>query len=350
MTIQEVLTKFHEVFGDEGSIGTFFAPGRVNLIGEHTDYNGGHVFPCALTLGIYGAMRKRDDRFLRFYSLDFPDEGITSSSLDELKPLQDKGWTAYPKGVVWAFDRRGFPLPTGFDLVIGGDIPIGSGLSSSAALEMLTGVALRALFGFDELSMKNLVGIGQFAENDYLGMQCGIMDQFASGMGKAGCAIYLDTARLVHTYAPLDLEDSTLVITNTKVKHELIGSPYNERREACALALKRFQNSLKISSLGAMTTDQFESYKDTLHDPILVKRAHHAVYENFRTIQALSALQAGNMDRFGELMNASHVSLRDDYVVSCPELDCLAETAWNTCCGASRTAPSTATRRSSSSS
>ena len=328
MTIQEVLTKFYELFGDGGEIGTFFAPGRVNMIGEHTDYNGGHVFPCALTMGIYGVMRKREDRQLRFYSLDFPDAGIAVSSLDELKPLEDKGWTAYPKGVVWAFAERGLVLPTGFDFVIGGDIPAGSGLSSSAALEVLTGAALRDTYGFSEVTNQDLAVIGQFSENNYNGMQCGIMDQFASAMGKEGHAIYLDTSKLQFTYAPLDLEDASIVITNSKVKHALVGSPYNDRRRDCAKALERFQQSLKISSLGAMTTDQFENYKDILHDPIIQKRARHAVYENFRTIQALSALQAGNLERFGELMNASHVSLRDDYEVSCPELDLLAETAW----------------------
>ena len=328
MTIQEVLTKFEELFGKDGKIGTFFAPGRVNLIGEHTDYNGGHVFPCALTMGIYGVMRKRDDRQLRFYSLDFPDAGITVSSLDDLKPLADNGWTAYPKGVVWAFAQRGYILPSGFDFVIGGDIPAGSGLSSSAALEVLTGAALRDTFGFPEITNQDLAVIGQHSENDYNGMQCGIMDQFASAMGKEGHAIYLDTSKLQFTYAPLDLEDASIVITNSKVKHALVGSPYNDRRRDCAKALERFQSSLKVASLGAMTTDQFENYKDTLHDPIIQKRARHAVYENFRTIQALSALQAGNLARFGELMNASHVSLRDDYEVSCPELDLLAETAW----------------------
>ncbi|MGX8729083.1 MAG: galactokinase [Lachnospiraceae bacterium] len=328
MTIQEVAKKFQELFGETNGAGTFFAPGRVNLIGEHTDYNGGHVFPCALTMGIYGVMRKREDRVLRFYSLDFPEDGVVMSSLDELAPLSDKGWTAYPKGVVWAFAKKGYVVPAGFDFVIGGDIPSGSGLSSSAALEVLTGAALRDTFGFTDLTNVDLALIGQLSENEYNGMQCGIMDQFASAMGKEDCAIYLDTSRLEYTYAPLQLADASIVITNSKVKHALVGSPYNDRRRDCAKALACFKEHLPIEALGEMTVDQFETYKDLLPDPVVRVRARHAVYENARTIQALSALQAGNLARFGELMNASHVSLRDDYEVSCPELDLLAAAAW----------------------
>ena len=326
MTTEKMHQLFQEAFQTTKSPKVYFAPGRVNLIGEHTDYNGGHVFPCALTIGTDGAIIKRNDRKLRFYSVNFP--GIVTSSLDDLVPAQEAGWTNYPKGVMWTFIKRGYTLPCGMDILIYGDIPNGSGRSSSASLEVLTGLMLKDTFGFDTLTMSDLALIGQYSENNFNGMNCGIMDQFASAMGKKDNAIFLDTATLNYTYAPVKLADARIVITNSKVKHSLVSSAYNDRRRECETALAMLQKVVDIQTLGDLTEAQFEQYKDAITDPICQKRAKHAVYENQRTIRAVEALQQGDLEEFGRLINASHVSLRDDYETSCAETDLLASLAW----------------------
>ena len=325
---KELMEKFVEVYGEGGEIREYFAPGRVNLIGEHTDYNGGHVFPCALTLGTYGLARKRDDRKLRFYSVNFSKLGVIESSLDDLIPSDQAGWTNYPKGVMWAFEKRGIQLEHGVDFLIYGNIPNGSGLSSSASLEVLTGLMLKDMFGVAELSMQDLAPIGQYSENNFNGMNCGIMDQFASAMGKKDCAIFLDTSTLEFEYAPVQLKDARIVITNSKVKHSLVGSAYNDRRNECETALEELQKELDIRTLGDLSEEEFEAHKSAITSDICRKRAKHAVYENQRTIKAVNALKADNVEEFGKLMNASHVSLRDDYEVSCEEIDILVDLAW----------------------
>ena len=323
----QVIKKFAELFGGEGDIRTYFAPGRVNLIGEHTDYNGGHVFPCALTMGTYAAARKREDRVLRFYSMNFEDVGVVETSLDDLVCQDAAGWTNYPKGVIWAFGVKGYKVPSGMDIVIAGDIPNGSGLSSSASLEVLTGVVLRDLFGI-EVSQVELALIGQYSENNFNGMNCGIMDQFASAMGKKDCAIFLNTADLSYEYASVKLEHARIVIANSNVKHSLVGSEYNVRRQQCESALKQLQSVVSIETLGDLDIEGFEAHKGAITDPVEQRRAKHAVYENQRTLDAVKALKENDIAAFGKLMNASHVSLRDDYEVSCPEMDILAEEAW----------------------
>ncbi len=324
---EQVLKKFTELYGGDGDIRTYFAPGRVNLIGEHTDYNGGHVFPCALTMGTYAAARKREDRVLRFYSMNFEENGVVKTSLDDLVCSDAAGWTNYPKGVIWAFGEKGYQVPAGMDIVIAGDIPNGSGLSSSASLEVLTGVVLRDLFGI-EVSQVELALIGQFSENNFNGMNCGIMDQFASAMGKKDHAIFLNTADLTYEYASVKLEHARIVIANSNVKHSLVGSEYNVRRQQCESALKQLQKVVSIETLGDLDVEAFEAHKAAVADPVEQKRAKHAVYENQRTLQAVKALKENDIEAFGKLMNASHVSLRDDYEVSCPEMDILAEEAW----------------------
>ena len=325
---QKVLESFAEHFGGEGDIRTYFAPGRVNLIGEHTDYNGGHVFPCALTIGTYMAARKREDRKLRFYSMNFEHLGVIESSLDDFQMGKEGNWTAYPKGMIWTFIKKGYPVEQGMDVVIYGNIPNGSGLSSSASLEVLTGVILTDLFGITSLSMTDLALIGQYSENNFNGCNCGIMDQFAVAMGKKDNAIFLDTSTLKFEYAPIELEDAKIIITNSKVKHSLVDSAYNDRRQECADALAALQRELDIESLGDLSPEDFEANKGLITDPTQLKRAKHAVYENQRTIDAVAALRAGDISRFGELMNQSHISLRDDYAVSCDEIDILVDLAW----------------------
>lgn len=324
---ETVLKKFEELYGDAGGAGVYFAPGRVNMIGEHTDYNGGHVFPCALTIGTYAAVKKRADRKLRFYSMNFEKMGVVESSLDDLTPSDAAGWTNYPKGVMWAFAERGMKMDCGLDIVLNGNIPNGSGLSSSASLEVLTGFYLRDLFGFDVTNV-DLALIGQYSENNFNGMNCGIMDQFASAMGKKDNAIFLDTADLSYQYAPLVLDGAKIVVTNSNVKHSLVNSAYNERRSECEKALEELKAVVDIKGLGDLSEEQFEAEKDAIKDEVRQKRAKHAVYENQRTIRAVEALKNNNLKEFGELMNASHVSLRDDYEVSCDEIDVLVEEAW----------------------
>lgn len=325
---ESALEAFREKFGDTEGVKCYFAPGRVNLIGEHTDYNGGHVFPCALTIGTYAAARRRTDRKLRFYSVNLSGSGVIETSLDDFHPLKEERWITYPMGVMWAFEKRGCTLPSGLDIVVNGNIPNGSGLSSSASLEVLTGYLLRDLFGFTELSNVDLALIGQDAENNYAGMNCGIMDQFASAMGKKDHAIFLDCATLDYEYAPVVLEGMKLVVTNTNKKHKLVGSAYNDRRRECEEARAALSEVCGIRTLGELSDADFDQHADVLQDPVVRKRAKHAVYENNRAIEAVAELKAGRIDAFGKLMNASHVSLRDDFEVSCPELDVLAEEAW----------------------
>ena len=324
----KLVEKFQELFGAEGDIRTYFAPGRVNLIGEHTDYNGGHVFPCALTLGTYGIARKREDNKLRFYSVNFERLGVIESSLEDLKPYKAAEWTNYPKGVMWTFEKRGYKLPQGMDIAIYGDIPNGSGLSSSASLEVLTGIVLKDMFGFDEITMPEIAQIGQYSENNFNGCNCGIMDQFASAMGKKDNAIFLDTNTLEYEYAPVVLPDAKIVITNSKVKHSLVDSAYNDRRSECETALEELKSEMPIVTLGDLTEAEFEAHKDTIKDPVRQLRAKHAVYENQRTIRAVAALKANNIEEFGKLMNESHISLKNDYEVSCEEIDILVDLAW----------------------
>ena len=324
---ETVLRTFEELYGEVQGVNVYFAPGRVNLIGEHTDYNGGHVFPCALTIGTYAAVRKRADRKLVFYSMNFEDMGVIGSSLDDLTPSKDANWTDYPKGVMWAFAERDMMMDCGLDIVLYGNIPNGSGLSSSASLEVLTGYFLKDLYGFDVTNIE-LAQIGQYSENNFNGMNCGIMDQFASAMGKKGHAIFLDTADLSYEYAPLKLDGAKIVVANSNVKHSLVNSEYNVRRSECEEALEELQTVIDIKGLGDLSEEQFEQNKSAIKDEVRVRRAKHAVYENQRTIRAVEALKNNDLKLFGELMNASHVSLRDDYEVSCEEIDVLVEAAW----------------------
>ncbi len=325
--VNKLIEQFQAIYGTEGEIRTYFAPGRVNLIGEHTDYNGGHVFPCALTIGTYAVVRRREDQKLRFYSVNFKHLGVIESDLNDLVPDKKANWTNYPKGVMWAFEKRGFQLTNGFDILIYGNIPNGSGLSSSASLEVLTGVMLKDQFGFD-VSMIDVALIGQYSENNFNGCNCGIMDQFASAMGKKDHAIFLDANTLKYEYAPVVLEDAKIVIVNSKVKHSLVDSAYNDRRTECETALKELQEVVDIETLGDLSEEEFETYKDAIKSEVRQQRAKHAVYENQRTIKAVAALAANDVETFGKLMNASHISLRDDYEVSCKEIDILVDLAW----------------------
>lgn len=324
---QKLQKKFTEIFGSDGEAKVYFAPGRVNLIGEHIDYSGGHVFPCALTLGTYGVARRRQDDKLRFYSMNYPEEGVQESTIREYTPGDEKDWTNYPLGVMWAFQEKGMKLSSGLDLLIYGDLPGGAGLSSSASLEVLTGFILRDLYGF-EVTNQELAVLGQRAENDFCGVNCGIMDQFAVAMGKKDHGIYLNTSDLSYEYIPVKSSGVKIVIANSNKKHSLNESKYNERREECEKALEELQMAIGINHLCDLDEAAFDVYQVMIKDETRRKRAHHAVYENSRTRKAAEALKENDMERFGELMNESHRSMSEDYEVTGEEMDALVEAAW----------------------
>ena len=324
----EILTEdFRKVFGSGDEVYRFFAPGRVNLIGEHTDYNGGHVFPCALTFGTYAIARRRRDLKIKMYSKNFEGLGIIEADADSLVYDEAHDWANYPKGVVRTFQDAGFVINSGLEILFFGNIPHGAGLSSSASIELVTGVALKKLFQLD-IEMLEMVKLSQISENRFNGVNCGIMDQFACGMGRKDHAILLNTATLEYKYVPVKLEGISIVIANTNKRRGLADSKYNERRSQCEAALAALQKKLEISSLGDLSEEEFERNKHLIRDEIQVKRARHAVYENSRTMKAVKCLEAGDVKGFGQLMNASHISLKDDYEVSGIELDTLVSAAW----------------------
>lgn len=325
---EKLIESFINIFGEKENIRAFFAPGRVNLIGEHTDYNGGHVFPCALTIGTYAIVRKREDNVIRFYSENFQNLGVIEGNIDDLVWKEEADWTNYPLGVVWAFGEKGYRIESGFDMLLFGNIPNGSGLSSSASVELVTGIMLKNLYNFEKLTKIDLALFGQFSENNFNGVNCGIMDQFIIAMGKKDFAILLDTGDLSFEYASIKLKNEKIVIANSNKKRGLGESKYNQRREECEEALANLKEVLDITSLGELSEEEYENYKYLIKDNICKLRAKHAVYENQRTIKAVKALEQGNIVEFGKLMNASHISLRDDYEVTGKELDALVEASW----------------------
>ena len=325
--LEKLYDKFKELFGYEAE-SKFFSPGRVNLIGEHTDYNGGHVFPCAIHRGTYALVKKRDDKKFRMYSENFENLGIIEFLLDNLVNEKKHKWVNYPKGVVKMFIEAGYKIDSGFDVLFYGNIPNGSGLSSSASIEIVTSIILKDLYNLD-IDMVEMVKLSQKAENQFIGVNSGIMDQFAVGMGKKDNAILLDCNTLKYSYAPVILKDEVLVIGNTNKKRGLADSKYNERRAECEEALKDLQKELDIQSLGELSIEEFNKSEKLIKNEINRKRAKHAVCENQRTIKAQKELMEGNLKEFGRLMNESHVSLRDDYEVTGIELDTMVEIAWN---------------------
>ena len=323
--VNNLQENFKKIFQKE-SESVFFSPGRVNLIGEHTDYNGGHVFPCALSFGTYGVVSNRDDKKVRMYSLNFEDKGIIEFDLDEIKYDESHDWVNYPKGVIKTFENKGYKITHGFDILVYGNIPNGAGLSSSASLELLVSVILNDTFKFD-VDMIDMVKYSQEAENKFIGVNCGIMDQFAIGMGKDECAILLDCNTLNYRYSQIKMDGYSIVIGNTNKRRGLADSKYNERRSECERALSNLQAKLDIKALGELTEEMFEQNKELIENEIDRKRAKHAVYENQRTLKAVKALEENNLELFGKLMIASHNSLRDDYEVTGIELDTLVENA-----------------------
>lgn len=322
-----MLQAFQTIFSTTETPRSFFAPGRINLIGEHTDYNGGHVFPASISFGTYALGQKRTDQKLRFYSMNFPDAGVIECNLDELDYNKDDDWANFPKGMIKYLRDHGADISTGIDILFYGDIPNSAGLSSSASIEIVTGVLLEGLFDLD-IDRIQMIQLGQKVENEYIGVNSGIMDQFAIGKGKKDHAILLDCQTLDYKYAPIELDNHSIMIIHTNKQRTLAGSKYNERRSECEQALADLQTELQIESLGELTSKQFETNKHLIKDPIHQKRAKHAVYENERTLVALEELQKGHINTFGQLMNESHISLQHDYEVTGIELDTIVEAAW----------------------
>ena len=304
-----------------------FAPGRVNLIGEHTDYNDGFVLPLATEMGITMEGLLRSDDLIRIKAVDLNEE--VALPLTDLTPAEGKQWWNYPAGVFWAFLEEGYKIK-GADLAFRGDIPIGSGLSSSAALEVATAAAISKLNKLESDPLK-LALLSQKAENRYVGVQCGIMDQFASAMAISGHAIFIDCRSLAHEQVPLNLSGQVLAIIDSRVKRNLSGTEYNRRRDECreALALINRKTGQNKSSLRDVDSVEIENARTFLPD-VLYRRSCFVVEENQRVIEAVKAFRQSDLSRAGQLMNASHVGLRDLYEVSCKELDLLAEAAWST--------------------
>lgn len=327
MDLNKLKKRFNELF-KRNDMKAFFSPGRINLIGEHTDYNGGNVFPCAITLGTYGLAAKREDKTLNFYSENFAELGIISIDLNNLEYNTADKWTNYPKGMIKFLKESGYDINLGLDILYYGNIPNGAGLSSSASIELLTGFIVQTLFGLD-IDRLELIKTGQRVENEFIGVNSGIMDQFAVGKGEKDTAILLDCNTLDYELIPVVLENHSIVIMNTKKRRELADSKYNERRSECDQALAELQKVLTVSSLGELDEQIFDQHQSILSSATILKRARHAVTENQRTLKASVALKAGNLEEFGQLMNESHISLRDDYEVTGPELDKMVQAAWD---------------------
>lgn len=324
MEVTELKKSFKEAYGHEADA-VYFSPGRVNLIGEHTDYNGGFVFPCALSFGTYLLIRKNGEKFVQFRSLNQPE--VVKVTFDKLTERLENSWVNYPLGVFAQYVKRGVTFEEGFDIMIWGDVPNGAGLSSSAALEVVTAYALNDQLGTG-LSRTELAKIGQKAEHEFALVNCGIMDQFASANGKKDHAIFLNCDTLDFELVPVKLEGVKVVISNTHSPHKLDSGAYNQRVAECKLAVEQLNKVRPIKYLAELTEAEFEKVQDAITDPVAHKRARHVVGEVQRTTDAVKALKAGDITLFGQLMNASHVSLRDDYEVTGPELDTMAEEAW----------------------
>lgn len=323
MDLSELKRKFIKIYGD-GEVRTFHSPGRVNLIGEHIDYNGGLVFPCALELGTFACVKNREDRIVNLASENF--DLKVSLNLDNISYHKEEEWANYPKGIMKIIQEEGYKVG-GMDILIGGTIPTGAGLSSSASLEVLIAVIVNNLFNDGEIDRVELVKMCQRAENTFVGVNCGIMDGFAVGMGLKNKAILLDCNTLKYNYIDVKLGMYTLVIMNTNKRRELSDSKYNERRAECDEALKSIRKDRDINFLCELNIEEFNKLENLISKESVRKRVRHVVCENERVKEAYRCLEKGDIHRFGELLIESHSSLRDLYEVTGTELDTIVEEA-----------------------
>lgn len=326
MNKEELLKEYETTFGEKGK-DVFFSPGRINVIGEHTDYNGGHVFPAAISLGVYGIYGPREDKKVRLFSGNVDGDIVEFDIDDTTVEKDDRFWTNYFKGMIAYLREKYDNIDHGFNLYIKANLPSGSGLSSSAAIEMLMGIILKDEFDLD-VDRIALAKMGQRTENEFVGLNSGIMDQFACIMGKKDSAIFLDCNSLDYEYLPLALSDYEIIIMATNKEHTLADSAYNNRVRECHNALEKLQKQLDIKSLGELDNDTLDEYSYLINDETELKRARHAVSENQRTLRATKAMQDGDLEKLGRLIDASHVSLHYDYEVTGQELDTLAEASW----------------------
>lgn len=326
MNKEELLTEYEKTFNENGQ-DVFFSPGRINVIGEHTDYNGGHVFPAAISLGVYGVYGPRDDTKVRLYSGDVDGDVVEFDINDTTVEEGDRFWANYFKGMITYLREKYDNIDHGFNLYIKANLPSGSGLSSSAAIEMLMGIILKDEFNLD-VDRIALAKMGQRTENEFVGLNSGIMDQFACIMGKKDSAIFLDCNTLEYEYKPLALGDYEIIIMATNKPHTLADSAYNDRVRECHDALEKLQQKLDVKSLGELDNDTLDEYSYLINDETELRRARHAVSENQRTLRATKAMQDGDLEKLGRLIDASHVSLHYDYEVTGDELDTLAEASW----------------------
>lgn len=303
----------------------YFSPGRINLIGEHIDYNGGLVFPCPITIGTYAAVTKRNDDMVRCYSQNFPELGLIEFNINNLEYDKKDNWVNYVKGVAKFLREKYSHINTGFDVVVYGNIPNGSGLSSSASLELLFIQIFKSLFELP-ISKVEAALLGKKVENEYIGVNSGIMDQFAISLGKKDTAILLDCNTLEYNYIPVSMPTTKIVIMNTNKRRELADSKYNERRSECESALEKLKVKINANTLCEITVEELEQNKDLLTENEY-KRAHHAITENIRTKASAEAFKNNDLVEFGKLLNGSHKSLKEDYEVTGVELDTLVEAA-----------------------
>lgn len=326
MNKEESLKEYETTFGEKGK-DVFFSPGRINVIGEHTDYNGGHVFPAAISLGVYGVYGPREDKKVCLFSGNVDGDIVEFDIDDTTVEKDDRFWANYFKGMITYLREKYDNIDHGFNLYIKANLPSGSGLSSSAAIEMLMGIILKDEFNLD-VDRIALAKMGQRTENEFVGLNSGIMDQFACIMGKKDSAIFLDCNTLDYEYKPLALGDYEIIIMATNKPHTLADSAYNDRVRECHDAVKKLQAKLDIKTLGELDNDTFDEYAYLINNETEIKRARHAVSENQRTLRATKAMQNGDLEKLGRLIDASHVSLHYDYEVTGQELDTLAEASW----------------------
>lgn len=326
MNKEELLKEYETTFGEKGK-DVFFSPGRINVIGEHTDYNGGHVFPAAISLGVYGVYGPREDKKVCLFSGNVDGDIVEFDIDDTTVEKDDRFWANYFKGMITYLREKYDNIDHGFNLYIKANLPSGSGLSSSAAIEMLMGIILKDEFNLD-VDRIALAKMGQRTENEFVGLDSGIMDQFACIMGKKDSAIFLDCNTLDYEYKPLALGDYEIIIMATNKPHTLADSAYNDRVRECHDAVKKLQAKLDIKTLGELDNDTFDEYAYLINNETEIKRARHAVSENQRTLRATKAMQDGDLEKLGRLIDASHVSLHYDYEVTGQELDTLAEASW----------------------
>jgi len=324
----KLLRKFGEKFGIATDAKLYFAPGRVNLIGEYTDYNGGYVLPCGLSIGTYAVASRRTDQKIKLYSMNCESEEVIEIELSNIKNFFKKLWTSYPLGVMKNMIDHGYEIPSGINMLVYGDLPIGAGVGSSASLEILSALVVKDLYWLDDLTMKEMALICQEAEHRYIGKKCGIMDQFTVARSRRNYAMLLNTKNLSFKRIPLILEDSKIVIINTCVNHSKKKEAYNHRRNECEKALEDLQKVINVHQLCDLSVTDFEEYKKYIQNDTVRKRAEHVVYENMRTLAAAKALEEGDLIKLGMLMKASHCSLKNKFEVSCKELDFLTEMAW----------------------